>query len=96
MIARKHRAYTTVNIEAVREKAKRLPENGVPPEIIKLLPFDEHLDKIQIQKSATPVEGRSDTASVAQKLGDRCPNAVVMEKSSQPEADVNAQRISAL
>ena len=50
MVARKHRAYTSVNLDAVREKAKSLPEQGVPPEIVHLLPFDEHLDKIQVQK----------------------------------------------
>ena len=55
MVARKHRAYTTVNIEAVREKANRLPEKGVPPETIKLLPFDEHLGIFLTQNSAIPV-----------------------------------------
>ena len=50
------------------------------PEIVKLLPLDEHLDKIQIQKSATPVEGRYDTASVAEKLGTSIPNAAAMAK----------------
>ena len=66
MVARKHRAYMSVNMASVKQKAQLLPERGVPPEIVKLLPFDEHLDKIQIQKSATPVEGRGDTAPVAE------------------------------
>ena len=96
MVHRKHRAYMSVNMAVVKENAQLLPERGVPPESVKLLPFDEHLDNIQIQKSATPAEGRDDTAPVAEKLGTRCPNAVVMEKSSQDDADINAQRIAAL
>ena len=44
-----------MSIEDVQSRAQALPENGVPPEIIKLLPLDKLLDNIQIQKSATPV-----------------------------------------
>ena len=61
-----------------------------------MLPFGEHLDQIQIQNSATHVEGRAGTAPVVEKLGGRAPNAVVMEKSSHNDANVNAQRIAAL
>ena len=39
----------------MREKAQGLPENGVPPEMIRLLPDDDLQDKIQPQKSATTV-----------------------------------------
>ena len=42
------------------------------------------------------MEGRSDTTSVADKLDTLVPNAVVMEKTSQDGADINAQRIAAL
>ena len=48
--ARGHRAYLCVNMDRVREKANRLPENGVPPELVRLLPHDEDLDKVQLQK----------------------------------------------
>ena len=94
--ARGHRAYVSVSMERVRGKAKRLPESGVPPEIVRLLPHDEHLDKVQVQKAATPVEGRTDAVTAAQGLGKVCPNAVVLEKSSQDEGDINGQRIAAL
>ena len=53
-----HRAFTCASDAHVVEKAKGLPKNGVPPEIVRLLPHDDDLDKIQIQKAATPVEGR--------------------------------------
>ena len=42
-------------MEDVQSRVQALPENGVPPEMIKLLPLDKLLDNIQIQKSATPV-----------------------------------------
>ena len=51
MVARQHRAYMSVNLDVVKTMAKLSPESGVPPEIVKLLPFDENLDKIQIQKA---------------------------------------------
>ena len=53
---RGHRSYRHINLERVQAKANAfLPENGVPPEIAKLIPYDDLLDKIQIQKAATPV-----------------------------------------
>ena len=42
---RGHRAYRNLDLDKVREKARRcLPEHGVPAEITKLLPFDSLLD----------------------------------------------------
>ena len=36
-------------------KSAALPENDIPPEIIRLLPEDDLLDKIEIQKFRTPI-----------------------------------------
>ena len=47
MKARGHRAYMPVNIEAVKATSRKLPENGVPPGIVNLLPLNEDLDNIQ-------------------------------------------------
>ena len=44
---RGHRGYRNVSIEDVQSRAQALPENGVPPEIIKLLPLDKLLDNIK-------------------------------------------------
>ena len=55
MKRRGHRAYRHVEMDDVQRRARDLPADGVPPEIIKLLPVDQLLDKIQVQKSATPV-----------------------------------------
>ena len=83
-------------MEHVRDKATKLPEDGVPPEIVVLLPHDNDLDKIKVQKAATPVEGRGDLPQAAEQLARERPNAEVNEKSSYDDADVNAQRIAAL
>ena len=49
-----HRAYVNVDEEAVLKNAKRLPENGVPPELITLLANDSGFGKLRMQKAATP------------------------------------------
>ena len=93
---RGHRAYARVDIATMREKATLLPEDGVPPEMIRLLPHDNHLDKILVQKAACPVAGRSDLDGAAEIMTKAQPNAVVLEKSSHDEADINAQGIANL
>lgn len=66
--ARKHRAYVGVDEASVRQRAVHLPEDGVPEQVCKLLSLDADIDKLQTQKAATPVEGRSNgwTASSAE------------------------------
>ena len=63
-----HRAYLQVDEEAMREKAKALPLNGIPPEVVHLLPNDSSMDKLQVQKAATPVEGRSSLENIHRRL----------------------------
>ena len=94
---RGHRAYKNIDMQRVRAKAaETLPENGVPPEIAKLIPYDDLLDKIQIQKAATPVPGKTTLDIAAENLARMRLNGVVLEKSSYDEADINAQRIEAV
>ena len=50
MKKRGHRGYRNVRMENAQSRAQALPENGVSPEVIKLLPLDKLLDKVQIQK----------------------------------------------
>ena len=50
MKQRGHRAYTHVDMEAVKKNAQALPKTDIPPEIIRYLPLDELQDKIQMQK----------------------------------------------
>ena len=94
--ARGHRAYRHLDMDRVRRKAQDLPVEGVPEHILKLMPFDDLLDKIQIQKAATPVPARSDLEDAAKQMAQSRPNGVVLEQSSYDEADINAQRISAI
>ena len=101
--ARGHRAYINVNEDKVRAKANQLPEHGVPPEIMHLLPDDNSISKLQVQKAATPVEGLraaqgdEDKANItAAAISAQRPNAVVMEKSSNDEGDINERRAQAL
>ena len=96
MKTRGHSAYKHIDMDHVREKAEGLPENGVPPEIIRLLPDDDLQDKIQPQKSATPVPmPRTDEEGI-NNFNVLKPNGVVNEKSSQDEIDVIAQANAAL
>ena len=96
MKERGHRAYKHVDMEQVERNAHSLPENAVPPEIIRFLPLDELQDKIQMQKSATPVPIARDMQEVSDHFKVLKPNAVVSEKSTQEEFDVNAQQVEAI
>ena len=53
--ARGHRGYQHLDMERMQQKAQELPDNGIPEHIAKLMPYDDLLVKIQIQKAATPV-----------------------------------------
>ena len=97
---RGHRAYKNLDMGRVRQKAKEtLPEAGVPPEIMHLVKIsheDDSLDRIQIQKEATPVAGRCQSqAEATQIFATLSPNAVVCERSSEDGVDVVAQRAAA-
>ena len=94
--SRGHRAYANVDMSRAHAKAQSLPENGVPPELIRIIPHDDHLDKVVVQKAGTPVGGRSDLEGAGRELATSRPNAVVMDKSSYDEADINERRTHAL
>ena len=97
---RGHRAYQKLDMDRVRRKAKEtLPRDGIPPEIMHLVKIsneDDTLDRIQIQKEATPVAGRCQShADAARIFATLAPNAVVCERSSEDGVDVVAQRAAA-
>ena len=92
-----HRAYTQVNERAVLRNAARLPEDGIPTELVTLLPNDHGYDKLRMQKAATPVEGMQPTLDeAAARFAQDRPNAVVLERSSAEESDVKVRQASAL
>ena len=93
MKRRGHRAFMKVSEERVREKAKQLPQQGIPPELVSLLPNDNAYDKMRVQKAATPVEGmKSSPAEAGVSIGSERPNAVVLERSALEEGDLKIKR----
>ena len=93
---RGHIGYAHVDLEAVRRKAEQLPENGVPGEVLRMVAHDSDLDRVQVQKAATPVEARASVEDAGRAIARAVPNAVVEERSSYVDADVNAQRVAAV
>ena len=95
--ARGHHAYINIDVKKVADKARLLPEDGVPSEILHFLPNDNTLDKIQVQQAATPVEGlRQNLEAMSAAFAAQRPTAVVMERSGNDVVDVNALRITAM
>ena len=96
MKQRGHRAYTHVDMAEVEKNAESLPVKDIPPEIIRYLPLDDLQDKIQPQKSATPVPVARTVEEAVAHVNMAKPNAVMNESSSQVEFDVNAQQVEAI
>ena len=83
--------------DAMKQKDLELPVQGVPPELITLLPNDGAYDKLHIQKAATPVEAmKGGLVEAAASCQDVRPNAVVMENSSLEEGDIKIRRETAI
>ena len=94
---RDHPAYKLVDWTQAVARADTLPENGVPEEIVAILPHDEDLRNVLRQKAATPVREHLTLDAVATEFAHMCkPNAVVNEKSCAGMGDVNAQQVTAL
>ena len=90
---RGHRAFARLSEQEVEDRAAGLPEDGVPPEIVRVIGADDSLDKLQPQKAATPVDGRT---SEEHAFDGKRPQAVVQERSSASFADINEARLHAL
>ena len=95
--AREHPAYRSLEESEVYRRAATLPEDGVPTEIIALLPEDNNLQDIQRQKAATPYRDNMTEEQLREEFATMCkPNAVVGERTSAGFGDINAQQVSAL
>ena len=92
-----HRSYVHLDEREVRRRAmKYLPKKGIPDALIRLLPHDNDIDKIQIQKAATPVEGRAGSiAELMDPFKAQRPNAVIAERSCYDIVDTNATHSTA-
>ena len=96
---RGHRAYKNLDMERVRATAlgpEGLPKDGILGAVVQLLqikPDADSLDRIQIQREATPVPGRCQTDAEASRIFDVIsPNAVVCARSNDDGIDVVADR----
>ena len=88
-----HPSFVTLDEALVRNKAAQLPEDGVPPEVLRVLqtdlgsddaPFDS---KLMPQKAATPCEApEHDLAAAGATFAAQRPRAVVAEGQEQREA----------
>ena len=75
----------------VRERAKGLPEDDVPPEMIRMLPLDGSHEDLQPNKNATPVVGFKPPEKTGEDMEMRRFNAVVCERSCHDQYDKIAQ-----
>lgn len=90
-----HPSYANLDEDLVRERAKALPEEGVPPEVLKVLPrLDGAQDKLQPQKAATPCDGMEPTLEAGQTFAAQRGRAIVAEGLSRQDA--NEIAVSAL
>ena len=82
-----HESYADIKEEEVRQRAAELPENGVPPEVLKVIEeVDDSHDKLQPQKAATPCDGRDDPSTAGKTFADQRARAVVAEGVSLEDA----------
>ena len=65
-----HPSFQAIDEQQVLEKAALLPEDGVPPEVVKILDqLDDLQEKLQPQKAATPTDGMRTLDQAMQGLG---------------------------
>ena len=96
MKTRGHRAYKHIDMIEVIAKASAIPEHDVPPEIVRLLPLDKLQNKIEVQKSGTPISTPASVEEACAFLVTKKLNALFNEKSCEEEVDINAKQNAVL
>ena len=96
-----HPSFQQLQEGAVRAAAAQLPEDGVPPEVLKVINSlreeEETGHKLQPQKAATPTDGREeDLRRAGDIFSKQRARAVVPEGCSQDREDQNAVAVAAL
>ena len=90
-----HPSYANLVEDVVKGRAGALPENGVPPEVLKvLLEAESSHDKLQPQKAATPCDGMEPPQEAGQTFATQRARAVVAE--GQSRQDENQLGLAAL
>ena len=91
-VRRGHRGYSLLDWAETERRAALLPEDGIPPEVTKLLDPDRHFTQLRPDKAADPAEpGEHDSAAIAAQLADMRPHAVMLEYSGNVEGDTQAK-----
>eukprot|EP00971_Amphidinium_carterae_P237526 4715225-Amphidinium_carterae.1 len=92
-----HPAYQTVSEASLWCKAAGLPEDGVPPQIVKIInELDDSQDKLQPQKAATPCDGMQDIETAGMAFASQRARAVVAKGQSVDTQDANRVAVTAL
>ena len=93
-----HPAYQSMEEASVRRAAAALPEEGVPPEVLKVIgEIDEQSeDRLQPQKAATPSDAFHELDEAGAVFASQRARAVVPEGCSIDQQDQNAVGVQAL
>ena len=90
-----HPAYACLDEEAVQRRAADLPEEGIPPEVWKVVQeADSTHDMLQPQKAATPADGMEPLDAAGKTFAAQRARAIVAEGESREDA--NARELAAL
>ena len=83
-----HPSYANLDMEVVRRRAAALPEEGIPPEVLKVITdVDADHDKLQPQKAATPCDGMTTPEKAGQTFAAQRARAIVADGQSNQEAN---------
>ena len=76
----------------MEQRALALPEDGIPPEVMRVLDPDRHFAELRPEKAADPGSaGEVEPEAIAQQLADMRPHAVLLEMSGDVEGDLKAR-----
>ena len=83
-----HPSYANLDMEVVRRRAAALPEEGIRPEVLKVITdVDADHDKLQPQKAATPCDGMTTPEKAGQTFAAQRARARVADGQSNQEAN---------
>ncbi|WP_422020788.1 hypothetical protein [Pyruvatibacter mobilis] len=93
-----HPSYAGVDEAAVRRRAEELPENGVMPEVLKVMQEATAgmEDKLQPQKAATPCDGKRSLEEAGEAFAAQRPRAVVAEGYANARREAHEVEVAAL
>ena len=91
-----HPSFRNITAEELQGRAAALPQDGVPPEVLKVInELDDSHEKLQPQKAAAPCDGmEADWRIAGETFADQRPRASVAE--GQTHHDANHEAIAGL